>query len=129
MRPVMVPFGAGAWAYAMGAAMARMAKAIIRTARLVLFMRLSSIRSMTSNLLHLALSDFPLCAQRRYGSRDECFSLSPPRKKRIGKALTFLPPIICRGQEKNRRAVWAQNQLKQLLIRPLRLPGAPRPPT
>src|SRR5260370_12937086 len=125
MRPLMVTFGAGAWAYAMGAAMARMAKAIIRTARLGLFMRLSSIRSMTSNLLHLALSDFPLCAQRRYGSRDECFSLSPPRKKRIGKDLAFLPRILCRGQEKSQRAVWAQKQLNQVLIRPLRLPGAP----
>src|SRR5260370_10535148 len=128
MRPLMVTFGAGAWAYAMGAAMARMAKAIIRTARLGLFMRLSSIRSMTSNLLHLALSDFPLCAQRRYGSRDECFSLSPPRKKRIGKGLTFLPRIICRGQEKSRWAVWAQNQQIQLLIRPPHCPGALRRP-
>jgi hypothetical protein len=43
----MVTFGAGAWAYAIGAAMARMAKAIIRTARVVLFIRLSSIRLMT----------------------------------------------------------------------------------
>jgi hypothetical protein len=39
----MVTFGAGAWAYAIGAAMARMAKAIIRTANVVLFIRLSSI--------------------------------------------------------------------------------------
>jgi hypothetical protein len=44
MRPLMVTFGAGAWAYAMGAARARMAKAIIRTASVVLFIRLSSIR-------------------------------------------------------------------------------------
>jgi hypothetical protein len=35
----MVTFGAGAWAYARGAARARMAKAIIRTARFVLFMK------------------------------------------------------------------------------------------
>src|SRR6266446_10574240 len=112
LRPLMVTFGAGAWAKAMGAAMARMAKAIIRTARLVLFIRLSSIRSMTSNLLHLALSDFPLCAQRRYVSRDECFSLSPPRKKRIGKGLTFLPRIIFRGQGKSRRPFLDLQQVK-----------------
>src|SRR6266851_1328265 len=100
MRPLMVTFGAGAWAKARGAARATMAKAIIRTARLVLFIRLSSIRSMTCTLLHLVLSDFPLCAQRRYGWRDECFSLSPPQKRRMGKCLTFLPRIIFRVKEK-----------------------------
>src|SRR4029077_16651874 len=67
MRPLMVTFGVGAWAYAMGAARATRAKASIRTASVVLFIRLSSIRSMTCNLLHVVLSDFPLCALRRYG--------------------------------------------------------------
>src|SRR5882672_1508657 len=112
MRPLMVTFGAGAWAKARGAARATMAKAIIRTARLVLFIRLPSIRSMTCNLLHLALSDFPLCAQRRYGWRDECFSLSPPRKRRMGKRVTFLPRIIFGGQGKSRRPFLDLQQVK-----------------
>src|SRR5713101_2623506 len=47
MRPLMVTFGAGAWANARGAARATRAKAIIRTAKVVLFMRLSSNRWMT----------------------------------------------------------------------------------
>src|SRR5713226_64490 len=112
MRPLMVTFGAGACAYARGAARATRAKASIRTANVVLFIRLSSIRSMTCNLLHLVQSDFPLCGQRRYGSRDECFSLSPPRKRRMGKCVTFLPRIIFRGQGKIRRPFLDLQQVK-----------------
>src|SRR5262245_32014243 len=35
--------------------------------------------------------------------RDECFSLSPPWEKRVGKRLTFLPRILFRGQGKSRQ--------------------------
>src|SRR5258708_6862951 len=71
-----------------------------------------SLMKRTSNLLHLALSDFPLCAQRRYVSRDECFSLSPPRKRRMGKRVTFLPRIIFGGQGKSRRPFLDLQQVK-----------------
>jgi hypothetical protein len=48
IKPLMVTFGAGAWAYAMGAARATRPKAIIRTATtLVLFIKNLLIRWMT----------------------------------------------------------------------------------
>src|ERR1700730_6154488 len=104
MRPLMVTFGAGAWAYARGAARATRAKASIRTASVVLFIRLSSIRSMTCNLLHLALSDFPFCAQLRYGWRDACFSLSPPREKKSRKTPDLFTANHIQGSRKKPEA-------------------------
>src|SRR5689334_12689948 len=100
MRPLMVTFGAGAWAYAMGAAKARMAKAIIRTARVVLFMRFSSIRSMTCILLQLVLTDFPRCAQRRYVWREtSVFPVTPSREK-IRKMLDLFTANAMRRSRK-----------------------------
>src|SRR4029453_889371 len=103
MRPLMVTFGAGAWAYAIGAAMARMAKAIIRTAKVVLFIRLSSIRLMTFVLGCLCLLN--ACNVRNDGTTGEAslFGCHPPQGKRIGKCSTVLPRTQFMGQEKSRK--------------------------
>src|SRR4026207_1899579 len=103
MRPLMVTFGAGAWANAMGAARATRAKAIIRTARLVLFIETLLNQVDDDAFLQRALADCLRYARRRYVWRDECFSLSPPMGERIGKRLTFLPRTRFTGQGKIRR--------------------------
>jgi hypothetical protein len=82
IKPLMVTFGAGAWAYAMGAAMATRAKATIRTATtLVLFIKILLNQVDDDAFLQRVLTDIPRYARRRYDQRDECFPLSPPREK------------------------------------------------
>src|SRR6266850_3458109 len=106
MRPLMVTFGAGAWAYAKGAARATRAKAIIRTARLVLFIETLLNQVDDDAFLQRVLAHRLRYARQRYIWRDECFPLSPPREKRIGKGLTFLPRSRFSGQGKTRREYW-----------------------
>src|SRR6266545_1828687 len=112
MRPLMVTFGAGAWAYAKGAARATRAKAIIRTARLVLFIETLLNQVDDDAFLQRLLADRLRYARQRYVWRDECFPLSPPREKRIGKGLTFLPRSLFTVQGKIRRGDSTNNPTK-----------------
>jgi hypothetical protein len=106
MKPVMLTFGAGAWAYARGAARATRAKAIIRTARLVLFIETLLNQVDDDAFLQRVLASPPAIRATTVHLERRVFSLvtSPGEQNRKRLDLFTAKPLFGSRKNQTRRS-------------------------